>query len=81
MALSSPTMQAGTVYTVATGHSTSLNQILDELERTAPNRFRKQYAPARAGDILHSSGSSTRLQACGWTPQVTLQAGISELLA
>lgn len=81
LALTSPTMQPGTVYPVATGHSTSLNQILDELERAAPNRFRKQYAPARAGDILHSSGSSTRLQACGWTPQVTLQAGISELLA
>ena len=81
MALTSPAMQAGTVYTVATGHSTSLNEILDELERAAPNRFRKQYAPARAGDILHSSGSSTRLQACGWKPQVTLQAGISELLA
>ena len=81
LALTSPAMQAGTVYPVATGQSTSLNQILDELERAAPNRFRKQYAPARAGDILHSSGSSTRLQACGWTPQVTLQAGISELLA
>lgn len=81
LALTSPTMQPGTVYPVATGQSASLNQILDELERAAPNRFRKQYAPARAGDILHSSGSSTRLQACGWTPQVTLQAGISELLA
>ncbi len=81
LALSSPTMQPGTVYPVATGQSASLNQILDELERAAPNRFRKQYAPARAGDILHSSGSSTRLQACGWKPQVTLQAGISELLA
>ena len=81
LALTSPAMQAGTVYPVATGQSASLNQILDELERAAPNRFRKQYAPARAGDILHSSGSSTRLQACGWTPQVTLQAGISELLA
>jgi len=81
LALTSPAMQPGTVYPVATGQSASLNQILDELERAAPNRFRKQYAPARAGDILHSSGSSTRLQACGWTPQVTLQAGISELLA
>ncbi len=81
LALTSPTMQPGTVYPVATGQSASLNQILDELERAAPTRFRKQYAPARAGDILHSSGSSTRLQACGWTPQVTLQAGISELLA
>jgi UDP-glucose 4-epimerase len=81
LALTSPNMEAGTVYTVATGRSASLNEILAELERTSPHRFRKQYAPARAGDILHSSGSSTRLQACGWTPQVSLQAGIGELLA
>ena len=81
LALTSPHMEAGTVYTVATGRSASLNEILAELEHSSPHRFRKQYAPARAGDILHSSGSSARLQACGWTPEVTLQAGIGELLA
>ena len=81
LALTSPDVQPGTLYTVATGHSVSLNEILVELERASPRQMRKQYAPARPGDILHSSGSSARLQACGWHPQVSLQEGIRELLA
>jgi nucleoside-diphosphate-sugar epimerase len=80
LALSNPAMQSGTVYTVATGHSASLNHILAELGQASPRRVRKQYAPAREGDILHSSGSSERLQACGWHPQVSLREGIRELL-
>jgi UDP-glucose 4-epimerase len=81
LALTGSAMTPGTIYTVATGRSTSLNDILAELDRAAPHPVRRQYAPARAGDILHSSGSSTRLQACGWRPQVSLGEGIAELLA
>jgi UDP-glucose 4-epimerase len=81
LALTSTEVQPGTVYTVATGHSASLNDILAELERASPRRVRRQYEPARAGDILHSSGSSARLQACGWRPQMSLREGIRELLA
>lgn len=81
LALTSPNLQPGAVYTVATGRSTSLNEILAELEHASFRPIRKQYAPARPGDILHSSGSSAKLQACGWRPQVTLQQGIAELLA
>jgi UDP-glucose 4-epimerase len=81
LALTSTEVQPGTVYTVATGQSASLNDILGELEATSPHRVRKQYAPARAGDILHSAGSSARLRACGWSPRVSLRQGISELLA
>jgi hypothetical protein len=42
--------------------------------------LRKQHAPARSGDIVHSAGSSARLQACGWRAEVSLEAGIQELL-
>jgi UDP-glucose 4-epimerase len=81
LALTSADVQPGTIYTVATGHSASLNDILAALEQASPRQVRKQYAPAREGDILHSAGSSARLQACGWKPQVSLQEGIRELLA
>jgi UDP-glucose 4-epimerase len=81
LALTSADVQPGTIYTVATGHSASLNDILAALEQASPRGVRKQYAPAREGDILHSAGSSARLQACGWKPQVSLQEGIRELLA
>jgi UDP-glucose 4-epimerase len=65
---------------VATGESTSLNTILSVLEKTAAHPVRKQYAPARGGDIVHSAGSSEGLQSCGWRPKVTLERGIQELL-
>jgi UDP-glucose 4-epimerase len=80
LALTSPQLQAGSVYTVATGETTSLNTILSVLEKTAAHPVRKQYAPARSGDIVHSAGSSARLQSCGWRPEVTLERGIQELL-
>jgi UDP-glucose 4-epimerase len=81
LALTGTELPAPTLYTVATGQSTSLNDILRELEAATPHPLRKQYAPARAGDILHSAGSSARLQALGWSPQVSLREGIRELLA
>jgi UDP-glucose 4-epimerase len=81
LALTDAAIEPGTTYTVATGRSTSLNEILAALEEAAPRPVRRQYAPARAGDILHSAGSSARLQALGWRPQVTLRQGIAELLA
>ena len=83
LALTRPDL-AGGVYTVATGQSASLNDILAALDRAAVDvagePVRRRFAPAREGDILHSAGSSTRLQSCGWRPQVSLEQGIRELL-
>lgn len=81
LALTNPALGGGNVYNVAMGHSVSLNDILAALDAASGRAVERRYAPLRAGDILHSAGSSARLQACGWQPQVTLEAGIRELLA
>ena len=81
LALTSPDFTAGGVYTVANGRSVSLNDILTALDAAAPKPVCRRYAPARPGDILHSAGSSARLQSCGWRPQVSLEQGIQELLS
>lgn len=70
----------GGVYHVATGRSVSLNQVLEILEALAPRPVRRCYAPPRAGDILHSAGSSDKLQQLGWRPRVSLAEGLAELL-
>ena len=80
LALTSPHMQPGAVYNVATGSSVTLNDILAALDHAAGQPVSRRYAPARPGDILHSSGSSDRLQACGWKSQISLRQGIQELL-
>lgn len=84
LALAAPDIGVGEVYTVASGRSASLNEILAALDLAARavhgQPVRRHYAPPRSGDILHSAGSSARLQSCGWHPQVTLEEGIRELL-
>jgi len=71
----------GEVYHVATGHSVSLNQVLETLDILASQPVRRCYAPPRAGDILHSAGSSAKLQRLGWRPRISLQEGLAELLS
>lgn len=70
----------GGVYHVATGRSVSLNQVLEILETLAPRPVHRCYALPRAGDILHSAGSSDKLQQLGWRPRVSLAEGLAELL-
>jgi UDP-glucose 4-epimerase len=81
LALTSDSLEPGAVYNVATGQSASLNAILGALDAAAGRSIARRYAPARPGDIIHSAGSSARLQACGWQPQFPLAQGIAELLS
>lgn len=71
----------GDVYNVATGASSSLNEVLAALDSVAPGRVLRRYDAGRAGDILHSAGDSSRLQQVGWRPTVTLEEGLREVLA
>lgn len=72
----------GEIYNVATGLSTSLNQILGELESILGRQPLRRYEPPRPGDVLHSSAAWDRLhKATGWRAQVTLHDGLAELLA
>ena len=80
LALTSPNAEPGAVYNVATGQGSSLTTILTTLRTLVGPQFTWEHLPARAGDILHSCGDSTRLQALGWCPEVGLSTGLAELL-
>lgn len=71
----------GEIYQVATGASVSLNEVLDALAAVAPRSVQRSYEAPRAGDILHSAGSSAKLQGLGWRPRVSLHRGLAELMA
>jgi UDP-glucose 4-epimerase len=81
LAVTAPEITPGATFNVATGQATSLNRILTTLRDLVGPQFRWSYAPARAGDILHSCGDSTQLQNLGWTPKTTLATGLAELIA
>ncbi len=80
LAATHPALAWGELYHVATGRSVSLNDVLDTLDSVAAQPVERRYAEARAGDILHSSGSSEKLQQLGWRATVPLRDGLAPLL-
>ncbi len=70
----------GEIYQVATGQSTTLNGVLDALAGVSPRPLQRRHEAPRAGDIIHSAGSSDKLQRLGWQPVTALSAGLAELL-
>ena len=80
LAATHPALAWGERYQVATGRSITLNEVLDALDAVAPQPVQRRYAAPRTGDILHSAGSSARLQALGWCAQVSLQTGLAQLV-
>lgn len=69
------------LFNVATGQKNSLLHLLTMLDEIAGQRVERHFAPARSGDIRHSLGSSSRLQAHGWAPGVGFRDGLDDLLA
>jgi UDP-glucose 4-epimerase len=80
LAATHPSLAWGELYHVATGHSVSLNDVLDTLNMVAVQPVERRYAASRAGDILHSSGSSEKLQKLGWCAKMPLSDGLAALL-
>lgn len=80
LALTTPAIQSGSTYNVATGQATSLNTILLILRELLGNHMHWTYGPARPGDVAHSQGDASLLQALGWYPKVSLADGLAELV-
>jgi UDP-glucose 4-epimerase len=69
------------VLNVATGHQTSLLELLDTLESITGNKVSRSFAPARAGDIRHSQADISRVQdILGYEPKGSFKEGLAELM-
>jgi UDP-glucose 4-epimerase len=70
------------VCNVATGQTVTLLQLIDALAGVAGSRPEVRFAPARSGDIRHSSADNTRLrEALGIERFTTLGEGLAQLWA
>ena len=69
------------VYNVASGRSVSVLQLAELTLALTGLRSEIRHAPARAGDILHSSASIEKIRATGWQPRLDLEAGLRKILA
>jgi nucleoside-diphosphate-sugar epimerase len=72
------TATPGSVYNIASGRPTSLNQVVRSLEQLLELRAVPDYRPERAGDIRHSLAdvSKARLE-LGFTARTSLEVGLA----
>jgi len=68
---------SGTVLNIATGRSTSVNQLADIIGALLDRPVELQPHPARAGDVRDSWADVVRArEVLGWKPRVDLESGI-----
>ncbi|HEU4850486.1 MAG TPA: NAD-dependent epimerase/dehydratase family protein [Terrimesophilobacter sp.] len=71
-------VEPGAVFNISGGGSTSVNAVLESIERLAGARLRIKRLPPAAGDVRRTGGSSELArEALGWMPRVDMEAGIS----
>ena len=63
-------------FNVGTGIETSVNDLAATLASAAERPLDVHYAPARAGELLHSSLDAAKLRGQGWSPRTDLHTGL-----
>ncbi len=63
-------------FNVGTGKETSVNELAAVLMRASGRDVPVNQAPARPGELRHSSLDTGRLRSLGWTPGVELEQGL-----
>jgi UDP-glucose 4-epimerase len=67
----------GDVFNIATGTGTSVNRLVDIINKTTGKRAQVIHEAAKAGEIKHSYASIEKvMQALGYRPATTLEKGI-----
>jgi len=72
---------SGMVFNVACGRKVSLNELVAELQELIGSDIETIYAPARAGEVLHSVASLERARTeLGYEPEVGLRDGLTRTI-
>lgn len=58
------------------GGQITINDLANNILKTANTEAKLLHGPERAGDVKHSRASSDKLRAAGWIPQYTLEEGL-----
>ncbi len=69
----------GSVFNVAGGAETTVNQVLDLLEEISGREILVKHSETAPGDMARTGGSTDALRAAtGWAPRTPLRAGLEE---
>ena len=69
----------GEIYNVASGHSTTLLELADILEKISGRKLQRVFRPKRPGDVHESSADISKIKALGFIPRVTLLQGLTQM--
>jgi UDP-glucose 4-epimerase len=64
-------------YNAGYGGQITINDLAQNILKTANTQSKLIHGPERAGDVKHSRASSDKLRAAGWKPQFTLEQGLA----
>jgi nucleoside-diphosphate-sugar epimerase len=71
----------GQIFNVANGTPVSVNEIADTIGRLVDKPVKKNYLPARPGDIRNSWADLSKAdKILGYVPQITLNAGLQRTI-
>jgi nucleoside-diphosphate-sugar epimerase len=71
----------GEIFNIATGKATSINKLLQMLQRIGKRNLKPVYEEPREGDILHSYASIEKAKTLlGYEPTFSLEEGLKELV-
>ena len=69
----------GEIYNVASGHTYTLLELADTIERISGRKLERVSRPKRPGDVHESSADISKIKALGYSPSVTLEEGLREM--
>lgn len=65
-------------FNVASGVRVTLNELIDSIERITGKTAKREYMPARKGDIRNFNVSNAKLMSCGAPPWTSFNDGLEE---
>lgn len=72
----------GEVFNIGCGTQTSLNQLIQHLNRILGTNFEPLYEPARAGDVRHSAADVCKAKRfLDYSPAISLEEGLQNVLS
>ncbi len=69
----------GEIYDVASGHTCTLLELVDTLEKVSGQKLKQVSRPKRPGDVHQSSADISKIKELGYTPTVCLEEGLRQL--
>jgi UDP-N-acetylglucosamine 4-epimerase len=68
------------VYNVACGEQTTLNEMVEVLQRVSGKNIKPVYGPEREGDVKHSKADITKIKThLGYEPDILFKEGLEKI--